>query len=281
MVALFGVINLKHALQALLFLAALISTSVFGWNAVGHRLIAVIAYDQMSPRAKREFNHYNHALDKVYKPQSWMNAAVWLDTLRYQDVSWFETVHYIDFPISDDNRQLPVQEVNALWAIEKASVLLLNKYANDFDKGIALRVLLHVVGDIHQPLHTATKISSGLPQGDKGGNLVPLRGTPVARNLHAYWDRGAGFLNGRHLSANQIKQMARRIEQNYPCSRSIDINPMLWAKESHALAINAYKNLGGRENPSQQYQEDAQKITIKQIALAGCRLGALLNQLTD
>lgn len=257
----------------------LLPTCVFSWNALGHRIVAQIAYDQMSLHAKQTFDNYNQALNKVYKPQTWVDSAVWLDTLRYQDINWFAAMHYIDIPFSDDGSSLiPPQEINALWAIEKSRHLLLNKYATPFDKGIALRILIHVVADIHQPLHAVTKISTELPKGDKGGNLVPLEDNPLAKNLHTYWDKGAGLLGARQYKGIQIEKRALQIEQRWPCKiLALDTTPAQWANESHTLAIQQVYKLPIDEH----YQKNAQKIAEKRIALAGCRLGALLNKIDE
>lgn len=257
----------------------------FAWNAIGHRLIAQIAYDHMTPHARGVFDRYNHAMDKVYKPQSFVNAAVWLDTLRFQEIKWFSTMHYIDIPFSTDGSPLPpLQEINALWAIAKSTNVLTNRYANDFDKGMSLRVLTHVVGDIHQPLHAATRVSSQLPKGDRGGNLVSINGTSIAKNLHSYWDKGAGLLVvKRKYKPSQIKKRALEIERRWPCTETdIASTPQQWVGESHSLAINhAYKFLPANNVLDTQYQRSTQKISEQQIALAGCRLAALLNQMDE
>ena len=259
------------------------SFNAFTWNAVGHRLIAQIAYDQITPNTRGVFNQYNRSMDKIYKPLSFVNAAVWLDTLRYQEVNWFATMHYVDFPFSVDGAPLPLtQEINAISAIATATNLLSNKYAKDFDKGIALRVLLHVVGDIHQPLHATTQVSTKFPQGDRGGNLLILSGTGVAKNLHSYWDKGAGLLVvKRRYTESQIEERALDIERRYPCNvEGVDSTPRQWAEESHALAVNkVYKTLPANNVPDKTYQRLTQKITEQRIALAGCRLGALLTKI--
>ena len=270
--------KIKFCICALLWIFK--SFNAFAWNAVGHRLIAQIAYDQMTPHARGVFSQYNQSMDKIYKPESFVNAAVWLDTLRYQEVNWFATMHYVDFPFSVDGTPLPLtQEINAISAITTATNILSNKYAKDFDKGIALRVLLHIVGDIHQPLHATTQVSTKFPQGDRGGNLLVLSGTRVAKNLHSYWDKGAGLLVvKRRYSQVQIEKRALDIERRYPCNTgAVDSTPLQWAEESHALAVNkVYKTLPGNNVPNIAYQRLAQKITEQRIALAGCRLGALL-----
>ena len=254
------------------------STQVCSWNALGHRLIAQIADDEITPHTRQVLNHYNQALDKIYKPAALVDSAVWLDMLRYQGIAWYAPMHYIDIPFSDDASLLPIpQEINAVWAIDNANNVLLNKYATAFDKGIALRILLHVVGDIHQPLHAATKVSAAFPKGDRGGNLVPLKGNAVAKNLHAYWDRGAGLLKTKkRLKSSDVKIMAIALEARWPCAKEdLQFNARQWAEESHQLAINnAYQFVADLN-----YQQNTQAIVAHRLALAGCRLGHLLNQL--
>ena len=252
--------------------------TTYAWNSVGHRLVAQIAYNHMTPEALHMCSAYNHALDKVYKPQTLVNAASWLDSLRYQDVNWFASMHYIDLPFSEDNTTLHAPDkINALWAIKNASKLMRNKYATDFDKGIALRILLHVVGDIHQPLHAASRFSKSLTHGDRGGNEYLLKEKSVAKNLHAYWDKGGGaFSQKKHYSPAQIKNMANQIEKKWPCHpEATDLNPTQWASESHKLAIMVAYHLPMEDN----YQQSARRISEERIALAGCRLAHLLNTL--
>lgn len=251
--------------------------TVFSWNALGHRLVAQIAYDEMSSHAKNTFSQYNYALDVVYKKQSFVNSSIWLDTLRHQDVNWFSAMHYIDIPFSDDGSVLTSpQKVNAVWAVEKSTRLLLNQYATNFDKGMGFRILLHVVGDLHQPLHAVTKVTKTLPKGDHGGNLVILSDNPVAKNLHSYWDKGAGLLNKKNMSPTQIKKRAYQMEQRWPCKLfAVNTSAVQWAHESYVLAIqNAYSL-----PINKHYQKTAQEISEKRLAMAGCRLGALFNSI--
>lgn len=254
-----------------------ITLKSYAWNALGHRLIAQIAYEHMTNDARHRFSDFNHALDKVYKPQGFIDAAVWLDTLNYQDIHWYKTMHYIDIPFSTDGSKLPPpQSINAIWAIEKSNRLLMNTYAGAYDKGIAFRVLLHVVGDLHQPLHAATKVSIDLPQGDRGGNLVLLPHFPMAKNLHMYWDRGGGLLAKKHYTHGQIKKMAHDLTSRYPCSQvQADETPLKWAEESHKIAVTTVYQLPINEH----YQQKTQHITERRISQAGCRLALLLNKL--
>ncbi len=254
---------------------------VLGWNAQGHRMIAQIAYDRLSDHAREVLTRYNQALDKVYKPMNFVNAATWLDQLSYQDIKWYSVMHYIDLPFSQDGTALPnTEEINALWAIENAIHLIQNKYPTDFDKGIALRVLIHVVGDIHQPMHAITRVSKDLPMGDRGGNLVPLYKNAIANNLHAYWDRGGGLLKESHRNS---KKKMRTIQSAIICeSDKMDLVPAHWAEASHQIAISiAYHLLPEDHIPTSRYQQLTQKAAEQQIILAGCRLSVLLEQIVS
>lgn len=256
----------------------LFSTPVFSWNALGHRLIAQVAYDQLTPQVKRILNRYNRAVDKGHKSIRLVNAAVWLDSIRYQRNDIYAGMHYINLSFSEDGTPLPlVSEINAITGI-KQSIFILGSEASDYNKGIALRVLLHVVGDIHQPMHATSRVSHRYPDGDRGGNDVELSKNPIAKNLHAYWDKGAGYLDIKPQKKHRlsIKKMAAQLEHDYPCNTlPLKVDPEQWAKESHEIGIGAYQSLY-HNNPDFEYQSRSIKIVKMRIALAGCRLGAIL-----
>jgi len=258
------------------------STQALCWHSGPHRVIAQIAYDHLSPHAKKTFNHYNDALNQHYTPQNFVNASNWLDELHQSDVYWFSTMHYLSWFFTEDGSPLPAsQEVNAIWAVEEAIKVLKSPKAGDFDKGLSLRMLIHVLGDLHQPLHVATRVSQKYPEGDRGGNLLRLGKNAIATNLHFYWDSGGGyFIPHRQYSNAQIQQMARQLEALMPCSTDeMDNNPNQWAKESHELAITLAYHINAGDVPDQKYQEATQAISKERMAIAGCRLASLLNQI--
>lgn len=251
------------------------------WNALGHRIIAQIAYDQLTPRTKRILNHYNHSIDKGYRSQGLVNAAVWLDYLRTQRNDPYRTMHYINLCFSEDGTPLPeASSVNAVSAIENSAITLKQSDVSDYKKGLALRILLHVVGDIHQPMHATCQASHLYPDGDRGGHGIVFSRNSVAKNLHSYWDNGAGYLMYKNKSKKMpsIKKIAHQLELEYPCSSfSLKLDPNQWAMESHEIGVSAYRVLY-QQNPDYRYQLRTIKIVKKRIAMAGCRLGAVLNQ---
>jgi hypothetical protein len=263
-------------------LCALIGFNTYSWNAMGHRLVAQIAYDNLSPKAKRLCNKYNQALNKAYPAGGFVRASIWMDFLRSKNINWYDSLHYIDIPFTRDGTPLPeTPKSNALWGINHALAVLSSNKPSLADKGLALRIVIHTVGDIHQPLHTTAMVSHDLPEGDLGGNLFPLGTNPIGPNLHTYWDNGAGILIGQSTPA-QIRNKAHQLEQRWSCS-SVNMlkNPEQWINASHELALKQVYTIEPGTSPSKHYQLNAQNISQKQILLAGCRLAQLLNKATQ
>jgi len=265
----------KWMMLALLF----ISNVVFSWNALGHQLIAQIAYNQLTPQTKKLFNHYNQALNKNYSTSSLVNAAVWLDVVSYLNMRKLQPLHYIDIPFSTDgSKLLPPDSNNAVSAIEQAINTLKNSHASLCDKGFSTRILLHVIGDIHQPMHTISRYSKHLPKGDKGGNLFYLSHNGVANNLHGYWDNGGGWLRPRnkYTQAN-LNKKAIMINRKWPCNKIKQKTPQQWAQESWQIAVNKAYLINEKQKPDKHYRNMVKKLTEKRIAIAGCRLAFVLN----
>jgi hypothetical protein len=262
---------MKYFICLILTLAANLSIA---WNAVGHRLVAQIAFDNITHKNKKLYYKYNAALNARTKRYSLVNSAVWLDNLYSRQFKDLRPLHYIDIPIAINSNSKQTNKYNVVFAINLAKRILQSNKFTIIDKSIAFRILLHTVGDIHQPLHAASKFDSKNPNGDRGGNLVVIKNNKTAKNLHSYWDRGAGALiDKKRYTAFDIRQIAKKIEGRWPCaSLNVDFKPMSWALESHDLAINfAYKL-----PINKTYQKQAVDISLKQIAIAGCRLAAIL-----
>jgi hypothetical protein len=259
----------------------LLSTQIMAWNAVGHHIIAQIAYDNLDANTKHLLQKYNAAVNKTQRyKDNLITAASWLDRLYGKEFSSVKSMHYINLAFSDEALPLPhPQQNNAVWAINMANNYLHDSNTSLLDKGIALRVLLHVVGDLHQPLHAANQISTAHPEGDRGGNLFVLQKNNVAPSLHAYWDRGGGLWMARGgFSAKKIKAIAKRLEKIYPCKEN-DLNPMHWAQESHKIGVNiGYHALPKDGKPDFAYQKNVQEIAQYRVAQAGCRLAMVIKK---
>ena len=152
----------------------------------------------------------------------------------------------------------------------------------------ALRFIIHFVGDIHQPLHCATQVSSANPQGDRGGNSVSIMVAGKQTNLHSYWDGGIGSFpkTGPNFAPPPLSQIpgaaATAMRGNSATNPKVKLNDPFnfsaWADESFALAKStAYPGMKNGVTPSAAYNTKALKVVRQRVAWGGYRLAALLN----
>lgn len=274
--------------QLITILLPLTFHCAFAWDAMGHRIIAAIAYDQLTPTAKAKSNELIDYLADAYPyNSSFQTASSWADFLRQDGVDTFDAWHFINQPFSDDGTPThPAGATNIVWAINQCIAILQNPSSNQFEKAFFLRFLLHLVGDAHQPLHCANRFSADFPKGDQGGNLLLIKQDNY-NNLHAYWDDGLGFFesscNLSMTKSQQAKCLAEKIEQDYPESffqqKANDLNPGDWAAESFTIAKDFVYQTPEYRSLSKSYQQQGQRIVEQQLALAGYRLANLLNLL--
>jgi hypothetical protein len=276
-------------LGILLFMPSL----ALGWGAGGHMMVASIAFKRLNPRAKAEAiallaRPINPAAVTA-KSLDFINAAHWADDLRpFAEFDSFKELHFIDTPFATDGTALPaVPEPNIVKALEDNVNIL--KTSTDKDaQAQALRLIIHFVGDIHQPLHCSTRVDSAHPEGDRGGNLVSIKVGTKKTNLHSYWDGGIGSFppTGPNFAPPPLSKIGpavtTAIQGNPATNPKIKLNDPFnfsaWADESFALAQStAYKGMTSGAKPSATYNSKALKVARQRVAWGGYRLAALLN----
>src|SRR5437763_820480 len=225
------------------------------------------------------------------KVADWLSAATRADLVRARDQPWHvyhrPTWHYADFYWDVENgrpHDIPGAGPDSLNAAERIVALratLTDANAADTTKAVALAWLLHLVGDIHQPLHCSSRVTpdEALPQGDKGGNTFRLDDD---RNLHAYWDHILAASVAPKPGEDSIAyagRMAHRIEETHPLAAPLAATDVLgWCQEGLRLAQTvAYAGVTRGSVPSPAYEAEALKVAELRVALAGYRLAALLN----
>jgi len=154
-----------------------------------------------------------------------------------------------------------------------------------------MRLLIHYVGDVHQPLHATTRVDKKYPAGDKGGNEFPLPGHYGCKELHAVWDKVIyEFHKTLHVPLSDADwdaqgAIAARLIKTYPESSfgmtSLDsLNPMVWAHESYEIASTfVYEGIKEDEKLPQSYLDKALPVAEKRIATGGYRLAHLIKYL--
>lgn len=272
---------IKHVL---LFFFSLFGpfSSGYAWNAFGHLLVAQIASDYLDVETKKIIERDNAALNHSGRHYRMVEAAVWLDEWRFigrrHHLDSLSSLHYIDLPYSPQYAvKAHVNTMNAIFAIKMAQYVLEDKYSSRLDRGLAIRILWHVVADLHQPMHCISRFDSQHRKGDFGGTRYRLKSGSLTKNLHAYWDIGGGLLTA--YDRKEIPAVAKIIETHWPCRlNEYSLLPHVWAKESYDLAKQIAYQIPENTTPNSQYQDRVAATSAERIAIAGCRLARLTKQ---
>lgn len=250
----------------------------------------LIGYNHLTPAVKAQCDAliatpvlYASSINNTF-----VTASVWADDLKSSTNTW-NNWHFINIPFSLDgtptNSFVP-GSFDVVQAIRSNIMVLQNPSSTQSNRAFHLRLLLHFMGDIQQPLHCTAAISAATPNGDAGGNGFALTGG--WGNLHSLWDSGGNNLTDilpRPLSVasqNILSNKVAAIEASYPYNYSVNVgtvaNPMTWAIEGLGLAQSiCYSNITRNTTPSAGYLTTASNLTDQRMATGGQRLADLLN----
>lgn len=202
--------------------------------------------------------------------------------IGYSDLFRHRYWHFIDVPFSRDATPLPpIPRPNAETQIAAFRAALAATNPDEL-KAYDLVWLLHLVGDIHQPLHCVTRIEHGEPDGDKGGNLVKCPDCePGFKELHGFWDDLPGT-TGNTPNYQDVINAAKQLPKP-KASQANDLDASKWIAEGVRFAKSTvYKtpiDAGlGPFTLTAKYKDSAHKLARQRVALAGARLGNLLNR---
>ena len=259
-------------------------TSVRAWGPQGHRLVAMVAERHLTPAARKN-------VAWLLDDRSLADVASWADDYlggNYQTSFW----HYVNIPPDaaayDRDRDCPLQPGIAAgtrydrWRdcivdrIPYHQERLANVALDRADRAIALKFLVHFVGDLHQPMHAI-----GV---ERGGNgiLVTVFGSPTCGgnpaaptpcNLHGVWD--SSLIAHRQLSdPDYLAVLERLIDSAGLTTRPVGTPPE-WAMESLAKAKAAL--LPQKGVVDEEYYRAQIRVIDERLALAGLRLASVLN----
>ncbi|MBK0382340.1 S1/P1 nuclease [Pedobacter sp. SD-b] len=249
-------------------LAILFAFSLISWGVVGHRTIAKIAENHLTPRAKAVVQQLLGAEDMPI-------VSTFSDEIRYSN-EYKETGpwHYLNLPqglsyqdfvtrLKSDSSE---NVYNALLKMEKQ---LTNPNSTKEEKTFALKMVIHLVGDLHQPMHISRAE-------DLGGNKIDIRFQGKPTNLHSLWDSGLIDYNGMtftemataydNVSDEKIKEW-----------QADDLTK--WLYESYEISTKLYEEVAENPNLDYTYYPKHSQIYKERIQKAGIRLAGLLNTL--
>lgn len=286
-----------------LFITALVTTS-FAWHSQGHLTVARIADFQLSTtQTGLDALAWSQSILRPFSQFCGENqfpfteCATWPDKIKEQSWLTMFNWHFQDQILLKPGYNPPksnatIQNEDVIWAINQASDHLSSrkedmqgKSNSILGKSIAMRNLIHFVGDIHQPLHTTGQFSKEFPDGDEGGNLFLIKRYPNQfwNNLHFVWDHlfDQGDEVFSPLTKSQYETlsdfskgiMAEFTYNGLKTEIEGSDKPEDWAQEGFELCRD-FVYVGIKENEAipTDYEEKAKVIVRKRLALAGYRL---------
>ena len=244
-----------------------------GTSAARRKMMIFMIAATWADRIKSDPDYHTDGTHHGNRPPSDPSAS---QNIGYDDLARHKYWHFVDLPFTRDNTALPaIPTPNAQTQITAFRAVLASSSPDEL-KSYDLSWLLHLIGDVHQPLHCTTRVSASMPEGDDGGNGVKLTSPS---NLHSYWDGVLGGGNAPSTALNAISTLP-----NAPSAAANDLDVRHWIDESfEAAKQTVYKKppIGAGAGPftlSQAYKTAARKLAEKRIALAGARLAKILNE---
>jgi nuclease S1 len=272
-----------HWVSMMLAVTALATASVQGWGPQGHRLVALVAANHLTPAARQSVRW-------LLDDKSLADVSVWADDYlegNNQTSFW----HYVNIPLDarryDRDRDCPRQpgvspgRRGDTWRdcvvdrIRYHHERVADRSLDRADRAVALKFLVHFIGDLHQPFHAL-----GV---ERGGNGIPVAvfgsatcrygdGTRFDCNMHALWDSELIARRKRSDRAYATELERQITARGWTASGSAAD----WAMESHALAKAAL--LPARGDANEAYYKKHIAVVDERLARGGLRLAAALNQ---
>ena len=258
--------RLSASLIAVAF-TALSHSPALAWGKTGHRVVGQIAEQHLTAKAKT-------GVRRILGVETLAEAANWPDFMKSDPSPFWQQAaspwHYVTVPAGKTYDEVGAPpEGDAVTALERYSAVIRDRKATPADKQVALRFIVHLVGDLHQPLHAGNGT-------DKGGNDRRVTFFGRSTNLHSVWD--SGLIDETQLSYSEMAEwLNARITPADLKAWSVT-NPRVWIGESAALRDQVYPPAGDN-SLSYRYVYDNEARLEQRLEQGGVRLAAYLNEL--
>ncbi len=247
-----------------LFLSAfLFSITAFCWGPIGHRVIGQIADNHLSKKARKN-------IQLILKKETLAEVSTFMDFIRSDNTKrHMAPWHYMTIPNGQTYKDAGTPDEGDIYqTINRLTEELESKSFTDGDEVFALKCLVHLIGDLHQPLH----VGNGE---DKGGNDVDVEFFWSKSNLHRVWD--SGIINEQRFSYTEYTDwIDHSTEEEIIIWQKSSV--MDWAMESMAHREQVY-DLPENGEINYRYNYDNIELVNKRLLQAGIRLAGILNKI--
>ncbi|UJH92406.1 S1/P1 nuclease [Antarcticibacterium sp. 1MA-6-2] len=235
------------------------------WGQNGHRATGQIAEENLTKKAKQ-------AIQKILQGKSLAIVSTFGDEIKSDSrFKEFGPWHYVNLPAGETkySEETAAPEGDLLLAIKKCVEILKDKSTSREDEEFYLKMLVHFIGDLHQPLHTGRGE-------DKGGNDIQVRWFNDGTNLHSVWD--SKMIESYDMSYSELAQNREDLtpsKKKEIAAGSFDD----WMYESKELSKKVYESAEIGEKLSYRYMYDWFPVVREQLQKGGIRLAKVLNEI--
>lgn len=255
-------------MRSLLIIVLLLPVLVFGnglWGKKGHRVTGHLAEKHLTRKAKR-------AIKDLLDGHSLAFVSNFADEIKSErKYSAYNSWHYVNYPLGTTYANSEKSKFgDVVTAIAHCKSVLLDENSTRGDKVFHLKLLVHFIGDLHQPLHAGRA-------GDKGGNDIQLRWFNEGSNLHKVWDTNLLESYGMAYQelADELDRATTKKERKLLQQGSV-VN---WADESHLLAEEIYGSAKVGEKLRYGYSYKYNEVMFDRLKKGGYRLAKVLNDI--
>ena len=246
------------------FITLTVSFSSFGWGQIGHRAIGLVAQKHLTNKTKKK-------LRNLLKHESLAVASVWMDEEKSNPE--YDHTHDWHWVTIENGKSYSEMDKNPNGDI----IQTINRLIEELEKGglskeqeiIHIKMLVHLIGDIHQPLH----VGNG---SDKGGNDVKVEWFYNKTNLHSVWD--SKMINSKQFSYTELAAAVDHVDDKSTIANWLNDDIMVWVAESRALHAQVY-DLPENRKLSYTYMYENWDTVQSRLHQAGVRLAGVLNRI--
>ena len=235
------------------------------WGPTGHRTVSKIAEKYLKKKVKKK-------ISKILDGQSLAYISTYADEIK-SDIKYskYSAWHYVNFPFGmkyEDSKKSPYGDLAV--GIETCKSKIRDKNTSKADKAFYLKLLVHLIGDLHQPLHIGRKE-------DKGGNTIQVQWHKKGTNLHHIWDED--MINQWDMSYKELASNAKPLTK-LQIKKIQEGTVIDWINETRQFTIKVYNSAKKGDNLSWKYSHDYFHPMVEpQLEKAGLRLAKVLNNL--
>ena len=244
--------------------------SALNWGSTGHRVIAEVANNYITDNARLKVN-------EILNGETLVNASMYADDIKSDSrYDKYYNWHFINMELDDEYEDItPSERGDVFIAINKCIDILESDLSSDTDKLFYLKLLVHFVGDLHQPLHIGR-------YEDRGANRIYVKWFGRNSNLHRVWD--SEMINTHNMSYSELAlnlpnpDLLISIEEAKDFQRSDILN---WVDEIHKYTNTIYSDVSIDDKLGYEYQYKNFGTIEDLLLIGGIRLAKILNYLFD